>query len=939
MVNNNVEPLLALNSSSNPLMSIMMTNGDGNSTNHELSSKRSAMKASSLSHVKSSMNSNNNNNSPLNNDNRIKFIDMLVCGCCQQDFQLSDILKFIEHKAKCGNKENKQNIPYHFPQRRRHRREGYNNDCDDDDGDEDDDEDDKSQHSGNSSESDNEHNIQHHQSNRQISSQKRTKFSKVLVDASANTLNNNNEPYNFECNECGDVYSTAWFLIQHYQRLHGLKMYRNCLNENASSNPSKSNNNNATAPALINNGLLTKDPSTLNIDLAMFETAFKQATPTSRSLTSSTAFASNQLIAAANAARSVQQQQQQQRHSLSIRTAADSDCNPRGSISAGANPKANVPFSALSTSAYPSLLQEAARSNSIVQLLKEVAKQQTSKIYDKNKSSNNTDSQFLTPKSFDVTTAEVENESNNNVYSQHEGLSHHARQQKRARPTDSDQNDEYEQKRTISSLSLFNSSNRVSTGPMRRLSVSSTPSISLSSSEDEPTPSMNYSVTNEDKTTLNDTSIQPLPPSSTIIDQSQERKRNQRKPTRQKSTQLLNGIDKSQQAITKSIKAEPCDTADNSANLNIVSDENQSLAWKKPGLLLKTSANLSNESTNDNRTSLNNSSTYKWLHQAFRSLIPGQLQINDIDITMQQSPQSSRHKISSTDRSISTFASVSMIDSGGGGGHASARSSPHRSTSSPCSTSVLNLSTPSGNNMNDQNSPSQSNMIDRSLTSPDGIYHHQPRILNQTNRNENNSKASTSTLFANNAINLNHISNNNNQRLIKRDRRNDTCEYCGKVFKNCSNLTVHRRSHTGEKPYKCELCAYACAQSSKLTRHMKTHGRAGNEAFRCRYCSMPFSVASTLEKHMRRCDRNPQILAVFKQQQQSSSSSSINDNNRKSRSNSKNGFFIGEIDDNDETNVDDYSSFAEIVDEQNDASADEDIDDIDFAEQTSNEQS
>ncbi|CAF4264028.1 unnamed protein product, partial [Rotaria magnacalcarata] len=142
-----------------------------------------------------------------------------------------------------------------------------------------------------------------------------------------------------------------------------------------------------------------------------------------------------------------------------------------------------------------------------------------------------------------------------------------------------------------------------------------------------------------------------------------------------------------------------------------------------------------------------------------------------------------------------------------------------------------------------------------------------------------------------------------------------------------------------EKPYKCELCAYACAQSSKLTRHMKTHGRAGNEAFRCRYCSMPFSVASTLEKHMRRCDRNPQILAVFKQQQQSSSSSSINDNNRKSRSNSKNGFFIGEIDDNDETNVDDYSSFAEIVDEQNDVSADEDIDDIDFAEQTSNEQS
>lgn len=90
--------------------------------------------------------------------------------------------------------------------------------------------------------------------------------------------------------------------------------------------------------------------------------------------------------------------------------------------------------------------------------------------------------------------------------------------------------------------------------------------------------------------------------------------------------------------------------------------------------------------------------------------------------------------------------------------------------------------------------------------------------------------------------------------LIKKEsRRNDTCEYCGKVFKNCSNLTVHRRSHTGEKPYKCELCSYACAQSSKLTRHMKTHGRIGKDVYRCRFCEMPFSVPSTLEKHMRKC--------------------------------------------------------------------------------------
>ncbi|KAI6186745.1 hypothetical protein M3Y98_00165900 [Aphelenchoides besseyi] len=83
--------------------------------------------------------------------------------------------------------------------------------------------------------------------------------------------------------------------------------------------------------------------------------------------------------------------------------------------------------------------------------------------------------------------------------------------------------------------------------------------------------------------------------------------------------------------------------------------------------------------------------------------------------------------------------------------------------------------------------------------------------------------------------------------------RRDRCQYCNKVFTNRSNLIVHLRSHTGEKPYKCQLCPYACAQSSKLTRHMRTHGQQGREVFNCTICKMPFSVHSTLEKHMRKC--------------------------------------------------------------------------------------
>uniref|UniRef100_A0A671RTU0 Zinc finger protein 296 n=1 Tax=Sinocyclocheilus anshuiensis TaxID=1608454 RepID=A0A671RTU0_9TELE len=104
-------------------------------------------------------------------------------------------------------------------------------------------------------------------------------------------------------------------------------------------------------------------------------------------------------------------------------------------------------------------------------------------------------------------------------------------------------------------------------------------------------------------------------------------------------------------------------------------------------------------------------------------------------------------------------------------------------------------------------------------------------------------------------------------------KKEEACEFCGKFFRNSSNLTVHRRSHTGERPYRCGLCSYACAQSSKLTRHMKTHGARGTRApFQCQLCSLTFSQSGELARHMR-SHRHP---AAGQETDPNSASSNLN---------------------------------------------------------------
>ncbi|KAJ8017039.1 hypothetical protein DPEC_G00013620 [Dallia pectoralis] len=87
------------------------------------------------------------------------------------------------------------------------------------------------------------------------------------------------------------------------------------------------------------------------------------------------------------------------------------------------------------------------------------------------------------------------------------------------------------------------------------------------------------------------------------------------------------------------------------------------------------------------------------------------------------------------------------------------------------------------------------------------------------------------------------------------------CTECGASFTQKGNLLRHIKLHSGEKPFKCVICNYACRRRDALTGHIRTHSVSSptvGKPFRCSYCGRSYKKHSSLEEHLEQCRSCPQ---------------------------------------------------------------------------------
>ncbi|XP_031627218.1 zinc finger and SCAN domain-containing protein 12-like [Contarinia nasturtii] len=123
----------------------------------------------------------------------------------------------------------------------------------------------------------------------------------------------------------------------------------------------------------------------------------------------------------------------------------------------------------------------------------------------------------------------------------------------------------------------------------------------------------------------------------------------------------------------------------------------------------------------------------------------------------------------------------------------------------------------------------------------------------QTKRTTSRANRSSSSVNADNRCNIcqktfSTRTNLTRHKITHEGRKPYVCRICGSSFTQNGSLKCHMFIHTGERPYKCDQCDKAFTQSKSLVFHKRRH--TGEKPFPCDVCGIQFRQKDGLKRHI-----------------------------------------------------------------------------------------